>query len=174
MTPPLVKQHLDRKLVLPILRFITLGIRGMDLDEFVRSVERSGYVRFQIRREGDLRPSALEVPQWMFDRAACAAMALASRPCVSVAQLRCLKALLISLPINAVVENQHPIELEGVADGVPEQARTPNSVRAFHGRRSKYLGKTAPASSGTSLESGRQVDSGSKNPKPNTDGGVAR
>ena len=50
MTPPLVKQHLDRKLVLPILRFITLGIRGMDLEsslsvrlsEAVMSVSKSG------------------------------------------------------------------------------------------------------------------------------------
>jgi hypothetical protein len=76
-------------------RFFTRGIRGSGVLFIVHEVieQRAGGV-LRCNPDGDTSRRWLELPQWMFDRAACLAIRMAASPRVDTAALIALKTCL--------------------------------------------------------------------------------
>jgi hypothetical protein len=78
----------------------------------------------------------MDVPAWMFDRAACLRNRQADTPQVELAALLCLKALLAEVAnrecaVAAVVGARHPLESRGDADATPQSSITNCSTRSL-------------------------------------------
>jgi hypothetical protein len=75
-----------------------------------RSCPRQGVVCVQVTLGQEGRLQSLEMPGWMFDRAACAAMPLADHPAVGIKHLRALREMLTyaaGTRVEDVIETQH-------------------------------------------------------------------
>ena len=77
----------------------------------------------------------MDVPAWMFDRAACHRNRRADAPQVELAALICLKALLGEVvnracAVTAVVGARHPFGSRGDADATPQTSITNCSTRS--------------------------------------------
>ena len=76
-------------------------------------------------------PSTLEIPKWMFDRAACALMVNKVKPSVSVHALLDLQLLLQSASQNDMLEEQrHFSKRKGDADDYPTSSTSRKSVKS--------------------------------------------
>jgi hypothetical protein len=95
-----------------------------------QAVARRDRAIFRCRLVKDLAAKAREVPQWMFDHAACCLMQASDEPRASVMALRRLGQLLE----QRVIEDQHFLSTKGDADEPsstgPDVASTVGSLRA--------------------------------------------
>lgn len=73
------------------------------------AIERGGGVIFRCTLSGSEAERGLEIPEWMFDRVACAErMALSGAPRVSVAALSALVDLLVTVPTGRAASATAP------------------------------------------------------------------
>ena len=77
-------------------------------------------------------PSTLEIPKWMFDRAACALMVKKVKPSVSVHALLDLRLLLQSAAstTDMLEEQRHSSKRKGDADEYPTSATSNKSIES--------------------------------------------
>ena len=136
-----------------------------------RSCMRQGAVCLQATLERDGRLQQLEMPGWMFDRAACAAMPLADHPTVGIKHLRALRDLLTSAAGTRdenLIETQHlDSSRKGDADEKKEKTspHTTQSVSVTSDHAD--LAVTAPRSATESLgPAGAIVSRGSRRSRP--------
>jgi hypothetical protein len=98
-------------------------------------VNRSGHAVSRCIRDGDESGRALELPQWMLDRAACCRLRLADLPVVRAADLRQLHHLLRQVTSNRlsnVVENRcSSSPFGGATDDQSAQTREPDPTGPF-------------------------------------------
>ena len=98
-------------------------------------IERGGERSFRCDLDAKQTARCMEVPAWMFDRAACLRVRHADVPQVEVTALGCLKALLAEVvnrtsATTAVVGARHPFEGRGDADATPQSSITNSSTRS--------------------------------------------
>jgi hypothetical protein len=98
-------------------------------------IERGGERSFRCDLANSQTARCMDVPAWMFDRAACLRVRLTDTPQVEVTALGCLKALLAEVvnrtsATTAVVGAGHPFEGRGDADATPLSSITNSSTRS--------------------------------------------
>ena len=98
-------------------------------------IERGGERAFRSDLAKSQTAPCMDVPAWMFDRAACLRLLRADMPQVEVTALSCLKALLAEVvnrtsATTAVVGAGHPFEGRGDADATPQSSITNSSTRS--------------------------------------------
>ncbi len=107
---------------------------------------RGGQVVYDARPDLE-NARALEVPAWMFDAGACAALTVCQRPCVSFQALRRLRRLLDACPSpGAGLEDQHPpAPSKGDADATDWLSPATHTPASGTGpRRATDLGDAGP------------------------------
>jgi len=98
-------------------------------------VKRGGERIFRCNLGEKQTARGINVPAWMFDRAACLRIWRADTPQVQLAALICLKALLAEVAnratvVTAVVGARHPFESQGDVDATQQSSITNCSTRS--------------------------------------------
>jgi hypothetical protein len=98
-------------------------------------IERGGERIFRCDLSEKQTTRCMNIPAWMFDRAACLRSRRADIPQVELAALICLKALLAEVAnrasaVTLVVGARHPCESRGDADATPQSSITNCSTRS--------------------------------------------
>ena len=98
-------------------------------------IERGDGRSFRCDLDTKQTARCMNVPAWMFDRAACLQVRLSDAPQVEVEALICLKALLAEVKnrtsaMAAVVGARHPFDGRGDADATPQASITDSSTRS--------------------------------------------
>jgi hypothetical protein len=98
----------------------------------------------------------MNVPAWIFDRAACLRVRLIDTPQVEVEALICLKALLAEARnrtsvMAAVVGARHPFENRGAADATPQSFITNSSTRSVPSVESSVTRLAMPVGGGVMI-----------------------
>lgn len=115
----------------------------------VETFRRSDHAISRCRLDADPSGRALELPQWMLDRAACSRLRLAQEPLVPPTVLRRLNDILKSTrggTAAGVVQDQHPLPPRGDADAPARNA--PDSDPAGPLPRASHDTNLARAASG--------------------------
>jgi len=98
-------------------------------------IERGGQRIFRCDLGEKQTARCMDVPAWMFDRAACLRIRRADTPEVELAALICLKALLAEVAnresaVAAMVGARHSFESRGDADATPQSSISNCSTRS--------------------------------------------
>ena len=116
-------------------------------------IERGDGRSFRCDLDTKQTARCMNVPAWMFDRAACFGVRLSDTPQVGVEALICLRALLAEVgnrtsATAAVVGAWHPFEGRGDADATPQASITNNSTRSAPSVESSIARLAMPVSRG--------------------------